>query len=375
MIYATIEGQNGDFVPTPYTGILGIFESQDQGVTWTFQSAPRRPAMPMLYTNTIAVDPGSPGDGVNDIVYWGGTDTFRSANSGVNFTDITNGIHADSHSWGFAPGTPTVVYAGNDGGIWRTKDSGATWTGTGAGPATINAGGLQTGLLYHMDIKRNATADVTLGAFQDNGDNKWTGPIRWINHLGGDGLDVIFDQQTVADAYAIDNGGPNISTDSGTSWSDITNNIPHTVTGTDFPKHDQSRSQQRRVPILRRRGESAKSGSGHVPGQLFQSKNFGGHLGADNHFLGSDKCRTFCDRACQFQQLGHHRRQLALDHAQRPRRDSRFLSDTRHARFGDYPAGVRSKRPDSPLFRDLGIFRIPRRPRFQSEILGAWPAR
>ena len=211
VIYATIEGQNGDFVPTPYTGILGIFESQDQGVTWTFQSAPAALQCQCFYTNTIAVDPGSPGDGVNDIVYWGGTNTFRSGNSGVNFTDITNGIHADSHSWGFAPGTPTIVYAGNDGGIWRTKDSGATWTGTGAGPATINAGGLQTGLLYHMDIKRNATADVTIGAFQDNGDNQWTGAPGWLNTLGGDGLNSIFDLQTPADAYAIDNGGPNMS--------------------------------------------------------------------------------------------------------------------------------------------------------------------
>jgi Abnormal spindle-like microcephaly-assoc'd, ASPM-SPD-2-Hydin len=276
VIYATIEGQNGDFVPTPYTGILGIFESQDQGVTWTFQSAPVALQCQCFYTNTIAVDPGSPGDGVNDIVYWGGTDTFRSANSGVSFTDVTNGIHADSHSWGFAPGTPTIVYAGNDGGIWRSKDSGATWTGTGAGPATINAGGLQTGLLYHMDIKRNATADVTLGAFQDNGDNKWTGPIQWINHLGGDGLDVIFDQQTVADAYAIDNGGPNISTDSGTSWSDITNNIPHTDQQVQIFQNT-IKVDPNNAGFLYFSGAAnpQNPGPATVPGQLFQSKNFG----------------------------------------------------------------------------------------------------
>ena len=69
VLYATIEGQNGDFVPTPYTGILGIFESADQGVTWTFQSAPVALQCQCFYTNTIAVDPGSPGDGVNDIIF------------------------------------------------------------------------------------------------------------------------------------------------------------------------------------------------------------------------------------------------------------------------------------------------------------------
>ena len=125
-----------------------------------------------FYTNTIAVDPASPGDGISDIIYWGGTDTWISTNSGVAFADVTNGIHADSHSWAFVKGTPSIVYAGNDGGIWRSLDMGATWTGTGAGPATINAGGLQTGLLYHMDIKRDATASVTLGAFQDNGNQQ-----------------------------------------------------------------------------------------------------------------------------------------------------------------------------------------------------------
>ncbi len=276
VIYATIEGQNGDFVPTPYTGILGIFESQDQGVTWTFQSAPVALQCQCFYTNTIAVDPGSPGDGVNDIVYWGGTDTFRSANSGVSFTDITNGIHADSHSWGFAPGTPTIVYAGNDGGIWRTKDSGATWTGTGAGPATINAGGLQTGLLYHMDIKRNATANVTLGAFQDNGDDQWTGAPGWLNTLGGDGLNVIFDLQTAADAYAIDNGGPNMSADSGGTWANITNDLPAAQIATfeNFITVDPNTSG-----VLYFSGADSPQNPGPptVPGQLFRSVNFGGH--------------------------------------------------------------------------------------------------
>jgi hypothetical protein len=276
VIYATIEGQNGDFIPTPYTGILGIFESTDQGATWTFQSAPPALQCQCFYTNTIAVDPGSPGDGVNDIVYWGGTDTFRSANSGLTFTDVTNGIHADSHSWGFAPGAPTVVYAGNDGGIWRTTDSGATWTGTGAGPPSINQGGLQTGLLYHMDIKRDPSASVTLGAFQDNGTNQWTGALDWLNTLGGDGLNVIFDQQNVATAYAINNGGPQISTNSGATWADITNNIPHADQQVQIFQNAIS-VDPNNAGFLYFSGAAnpQNPGPATVPGQLFQSTNFG----------------------------------------------------------------------------------------------------
>jgi len=287
VVYATIEGTGGDFpIPNdPYTNILGIFETTDQGVTWTFQGTGPNLAggvCQCFYTNTLAVDPGSPGDGINDILYWGGTDTWKSVNSGVSFADITNGIHADSHSWAFAPGTPSIVYAGNDGGIWRSIDGGAIWTGTGGPPATINAGGLQTGLLYHMDIKRNATADVTLGAFQDNGDNKWTGAPAWVNTLGGDGLNVIFDLQSVATAYAIDNGGPNISTDSGSTWADITNNIPK-----DPHTNNQIQTFANAITVdPNNAGFLYFSGAANTsvpppmpavnnPGQLFQSENFG----------------------------------------------------------------------------------------------------
>ncbi|MFZ2062854.1 MAG: choice-of-anchor D domain-containing protein [Candidatus Binatus sp.] len=287
VIYATIEGTGGNFpIPNdPYYNILGIFESADQGATWAFQGTGPNLAggvCQCFYTNTIAVDPASPGDGINDIIYWGGTDTWISTNSGVAFSDITNGIHADSHSWAFVKGTPSVVYAGNDGGIWRSLDMGATWTGTGAGPATINAGGLQTGLLYHMDIKRDATASVTLGAFQDNGNNKWTGAPGWINHLGGDGLNTIFDLQNVATAYAIDNGGPNISTDSGSTWADITNNIP-----TDPHTNNQVQTFANAITVdPNNAGFLYFSGAANttvpppapptnIPGQLFQSKNFG----------------------------------------------------------------------------------------------------
>ena len=47
-------------------------------------------------------------------------------------------------------------------------------------------------------------------------------------------------------AYAIDNGGPNMSTDSGSTWADITPTIlrnPNAITRYDFRKLDHRRSQ------------------------------------------------------------------------------------------------------------------------------------
>ena len=68
-------------------------------------------------------------------VYVGAIDAYRGSVSGstVSWTDITtrgnNSIHPDQHCLTFAPNNPQVVYAGNDGGIFRSGNSGATLDG------------------------------------------------------------------------------------------------------------------------------------------------------------------------------------------------------------------------------------------------------
>jgi hypothetical protein len=285
-IYITIEGNGGDFIPTPYTQILGIFESVDGGTTWTTKNTGAALQCQCFYTNTIAADPGSSGDGSTDIVYWGGTNEFRSADSGATFSDVTNGVHADSHAWAFVPQTtPSTVYSGNDGGIWRSTDSGATWTGAGGvTPATINGGGLQSALFYHVDVKRGPTADYSVGALQDNGTVQWHGSSTWLETFGGDGLIAVFDQKNVSTAYNVNDGGPQISTSNGDSgsWSDITNNIPHDPT-----TNNQVQTFSNTLDVDPDNGGylyfggAANQPTGSpkptpVPGQLFQSTNSGG---------------------------------------------------------------------------------------------------
>ena len=86
----------------------------------------------------------------------------RSTDSGLTFTALS-GLHADTHAWTFAaqPGPFSIVYCGNDGGIFKST-GGTAFT-------SLNGGGLQTALFYNLDVKRDATASVTLGALQDNG--------------------------------------------------------------------------------------------------------------------------------------------------------------------------------------------------------------
>ncbi len=205
VIYVCLDVAGG--VPNP----VPIFLSTDQGTNWTQVAAAGLSGGGVQtyqgYTLDMGVDPASPGDGVNDIIYWGALGQFKSANSGASFSAIDAG-HADTHAaWTFAPqpSGPSVVFTGNDGGIWKSTDGGVTFGGVSGAPNSINEGGLQTTLFYHLSLKNDATASVSLGALQDNGDIQSTNIPVWIQRTGGDGIDVAFDAVNVEEAYGDEN--------------------------------------------------------------------------------------------------------------------------------------------------------------------------
>ncbi|HLZ88662.1 MAG TPA: choice-of-anchor D domain-containing protein, partial [Puia sp.] len=192
VLYVTLQGTGA--APDP----VGLFISKDQGNTWTQQTATGMPTRTQGgYSFHMAVDPASPGDGINDIIYFGTVGQAKSVDSGATFSSIPV-PHADTHAWAFVlrPGLSSIVYCGNDGGIDRSLDGGATWN-------ALGGGGLQTGLFYNIDIRPDAAGSVTVGALQDNEIETTKGApgLGWNATEGGDGWDVAYDSHIAGQVY------------------------------------------------------------------------------------------------------------------------------------------------------------------------------
>ena len=109
----------------------------------------------------------------------------RSTN-GSTFARSDTGLHADTHALAVAPSNPAIVYVGNDGGIWRSSDSGATWVSK--NNSGFSATQFQSVAVHPTD--RN----FLIGGTQDNG-TQWHKPDgTWFRADFGDGGYALIDQ-------------------------------------------------------------------------------------------------------------------------------------------------------------------------------------
>jgi len=218
-VYFTVSGTFG----FNGTELVGVYRSQDGGATWELRAtSPNFYASQGWYDNVLAVHPVNP-----NIVYAAGLDLYKSTNGGTTWIrrtawdaaeTATNYVHADHHAFAFHPNDTETIFAGCDGGIFRSTNGGIAWQS--------RVGDLCTYQFYAMGQALQDPA-ILMGGCQDNGSNLYTGADdAWSWVFGGDGGYCVIDYTNSDKIYAEWQFGNMVkSSNGGASWADFTSGI------------------------------------------------------------------------------------------------------------------------------------------------------
>jgi photosystem II stability/assembly factor-like uncharacterized protein len=120
-------------------------------------------------------------------IYCGAIEIHRGDLAGAVWTwrNLTakpagDSIHPDQHALAFEPGAPNTIYAGNDGGLYRSPDRGITWQHCNNGLVISE---------FEYIAHDWGSARWLMGGTQDNGTERWTGSPTWEHIADGDGGD------------------------------------------------------------------------------------------------------------------------------------------------------------------------------------------
>lgn len=150
-----------------------------------------------FYNFLFGVASNSPGDGSNDVLFFGSIGVHRSIDGGQTWEGAGDGFHADQHAIGFFPESPAAgvipaTYIGNDGGLsMSTKFADPAYTFASAStdfnedlsytnsgvPQNLNHG-KQSSAVYQYASHANISALGYIGC-QDTGVNGGNTALGW----------------------------------------------------------------------------------------------------------------------------------------------------------------------------------------------------
>ncbi|MEK6324621.1 MAG: IPT/TIG domain-containing protein [Acidobacteriota bacterium] len=183
-VYAYFGGVVGDHAEAH------LRASTDGGGTWADRSLAGIDIAQLGYNTYLTADPR---DALT--VYLGSRDVYRSTDGGSSWSNLTRNFydsgagfeyapggsntHPDQHALAFSPTDPGVFYLGNDGGVSKTTDGGATFQ-------SLNA---TLTLTQFIGITMHPTNPaISYGGTQDNGtQQRSANSASWHEIFSGDG--------------------------------------------------------------------------------------------------------------------------------------------------------------------------------------------
>lgn len=227
IIYASY-AQDGSSLETGFN-LLGVYRSTDGGLNWTLQAdspnlmGNNGPGQNWDYSlghwaHVLAVSPIDP-----DTVFCGSVLLWKSTDGGRNWRVIADQlgrygadtVHVDHHEIRFYPNSPQTLFLCNDGGLYKSMDTGSTWEDL--------SEGLVIRQIYRMGLSAQNPGHVIIGS-HDNGSTLFDG--EWRSAVGGDGMECLFDPYNPNIMYCSwQEGHLYRSEDSGNTWFEISGSI------------------------------------------------------------------------------------------------------------------------------------------------------
>jgi len=181
-------------------------KSTDSGTTWSTAN-PSGVFLYGYYDTILAVSPTNDKD-----VYVAGFDMMRSTDGGSTWSGVPVAGHVDNHCIRFLPGSGSTLLVGNDGGLFKSTNSGSTWS-------SLNKG-LSITQYYGLGISRTNPTIMVVGA-QDNGNMKFNAGV-FTNITNADGMKGFIDWSNSNNLYVSTQGGSFLrSTNGGASFTGI----------------------------------------------------------------------------------------------------------------------------------------------------------
>jgi photosystem II stability/assembly factor-like uncharacterized protein len=161
----------------------GVYKTTNGGNNWTRTSDSDLADMYSSYGwwfGRISIDPTDP-----DVAYAIGFDLYKTSDGGSSWPLISSTVHVDHHDLVAHAQNPSLVFLGNDGGMYRSYNGGSSW-------AFLDNLPITQFYTCEMDYQH---PERLYGGTQDNGTNRtYTGGTSdWLNIYWGDGFYVLVD--------------------------------------------------------------------------------------------------------------------------------------------------------------------------------------